>query len=252
MQDVSVHLALKNAMVAARILQESTSRRLASRLDVLQSALSDFWQYWQVANDALELLPPALTERLDAMCGCCWVDVTRRRLRELARPVLDLESEANRAPNNAGLIVAYLQRDDWPDPSPAIATLVDSCHDLAAVGDSPVPDPKATPKESKHAGSRKPKADDQIIAALCLIHRYENGSVGNDEPADVLTIAKHAGVVKGTVSKVFKRWELFKSYDGYVRSCRTKQIGFHLKMLNREFGELPSLDSTNMDTQEID
>jgi len=94
--------------------------------------------------------------------------------------------------------------------------------------------------------NRNENTNDKIIATLCTIHKYDAGSVGCSEPAKVGTIAETAGVAKGTISKFFRRTEFFNDYAGYCRSCRTNQIAFHLKMLNREFSELASLDPAKM------
>lgn len=108
---------------------------------------------------------------------------------------------------------------------------------------------ETTANSSKAPAGRKGQpADDLIIAALSALHRYDAGAVEHGEPFDQGTIAKTADVASGTVSKFWKKQERwFGSYEGYCRSCRTKDIVGALKFLNLDFSDMPSFDPAKMD-----
>jgi hypothetical protein len=83
-------------------------------------------------------------------------------------------------------------------------------------------------------GTERGEAREKIIAALCLHHRYEDGSCLNLVPIGNNELARKLGVGPATVSEFFKRE--FKGHRKYCSTCReTATLVAALKMLRGEY-----------------
>jgi hypothetical protein len=109
---------------------------------------------------------------------------------------------------------------------------------VLAAGDVENP-PKTTVAKKK--STVKGEAQEKIISALTLHHRYQDGSCLNQEPIKVGELARGVEVAKSSVSRFFKKrfgvGEPKKDgHKKYIGVCRdTGRLVASLRLLNREY-----------------
>lgn len=137
-------------------------------------------------------------------------------------------------------IVEMLQSTKWPErftvdnvhlPKPKPQTL------MKANAESVVDETNGKPEKKKYKKSSEQKdtgAKQKIIAALLNWHRYESGSVLNDEPVGVNELGSLSGTSGSSATRFFKKQ--FGGYKKYKWQCRNRStLQSALGLLNGDF-----------------
>ena len=87
-------------------------------------------------------------------------------------------------------------------------------------------------KKSKRS-TVKGEAEIKLIAAFTKHHKYNDGSLLNQEPIGVNELGRRAEVAASSASDFFKK--KFGGHDKYQQYCRNSKIGTSLKAMNEGF-----------------
>jgi len=101
-----------------------------------------------------------------------------------------------------------------------------------SISDRPNADEAPALKKSKRS-TVKGEAEDKLIAALTMHHKYDDGSVLNYEPIGVNQLGRRAEVAASSASDFFKK--KFDGHGKYQQYCRNSKIGTSLKAMNEGF-----------------
>jgi len=94
------------------------------------------------------------------------------------------------------------------------------------------------PKKARMSSS---DVDAKVVNYLLRHHEYDEGSVGNTEPAEQKAISEATCVPEPTISGRFKKW--FGGRDGYVAKCRSGSLG---QVLQRILDEASSWQGSDV------
>jgi hypothetical protein len=170
----------------------------------------------------------------------------RRRLGAIRRTAWGMDCVQSGWPPLRGLLTPPSMRVcDVRRQVPASAGRTDDQDQMLPVAVAPEPSrpiaaeqgPSAPPFESGNVAPKKSRMssteiDARVVNYLLRFHGYDEGRIGNSEPAEQKRISDETHVPEPTISGRFKKW--FGGRDAYVAKCRSGNLGPVLQRIMNE------------------